>query len=230
MDFWNFLTYVNYLHQEHIELKQKYVSLLSLVGQELPIIKARMEALEQQNLKIVKRKTNHPETRTSCQYCGQSFDEHWKLESHLVEHEEAEQYPCNICNKSFQTSWRLGKHLENHDRKNVKVCKYFKKGHYCPFEKVGCKFSHYTKYEYENQVEMILDDTSTDEIQLENKTNTTNMEENDKKELEHSDCQGCGEFPFRVECVECGGKYCIECIQKDHTKNLHYCLNCGDDV
>ena len=133
MDFWNFLTYVNYLHQEHIELKQKYVSLLSLVGQELPIIKARMEALEQQNLKIVERKTNHPETRTSCQYCGQSFDEHWKLESHLVEHEEAEQYPCNICNKSFQTSWRLGKHLENHDRKNVKVCKYFKKGHFCPF-------------------------------------------------------------------------------------------------
>ena len=77
---------------------------------------------------------------------------------------------------------------------------------------------------------MILDDTSTDEIQWENKTNTTNMEENDKKELEHSDCQGCGEFPFRVECVECGGKYCIKCIQKDHTKNLHYCLNCGDDV
>ena len=115
-----------------------------------------MEALEQQNRKIVKRKTNHPETRTSCQYCGQSFDEHWKLESHLVEHEEAEQYPCNICNKSFQTSWRLGKHLENHDRKNVKVCKYFKKGHYCPFEKVGCKFSHYTKYEYENQVEMMI--------------------------------------------------------------------------
>ena len=78
MDFLNFFSYVNYLHQEHIELEQKYVTLTSWVSQELTGIKARMEALEKQNITIVKKETHHPEKGMTCQYCGYKFDEQWK--------------------------------------------------------------------------------------------------------------------------------------------------------
>ena len=90
-----------------------------------------MEASEKQNIKIVQQKTHHPEKRITCQYCGENFDEQWKLEIHLVMHEEAEKFPCNVCNKLFQTNWRLTKHLQNNERKNVRICKYFKKEQFC---------------------------------------------------------------------------------------------------
>ena len=101
-----------------------------------------MEAPEKQIIKIVQKKTYHPKKIIICQCCGENFDDQWKLETHLVMHEEAEKFPCNVCNKLFQTNWRLRKHLQNHERKNVRICKYFKKGQFCPFENVGCKFSH----------------------------------------------------------------------------------------
>ena len=88
---------------------------------------------------------------------------------------------------------------------------------------MGCKFSHsYSKVENEK---------ISDENNLKN--NTTTMEENDENKLDHrndSDCQGCGQFPDEFECDECSDIFCSECVQKDHMKNLHYCLNCGDDV
>ena len=227
MDFLNFFNYVNYLHQEHIKLKQSHETLLRIVIQELPGIKARMEAPEKQIIKIVQKKTHHPKKRIICQCCGENFDDQWKLETHLVMHEEAEKFPCNVCNKVFQTNWRLAKHLKNHERKNVRICKYFKKGQFCPFEKVGCKFSH-TSPNVENENEKISNDESN---------NTTTMGENVENKVDHindkfheNDCQGCGQFPVEFECVECSGRFCSECVNKEHMKNVHYCLNCEDDV
>ena len=51
---------------------------------------------------------------------------------------------------------------------------------------------------------------------------------NDK--FRESDCQGCGQFPDEFECVECGDRFCSKCVNKDHMKDVHYCLNCEDDV
>ena len=45
-----------------------------------------------------------------------------------------------------------------------------------------------------------------------------------------SECQGCGQFPDEFECVLFSDRFFSECVKKDHMKNLHYCLNCGDDV
>ena len=117
-------------------------------------------------------------------------------------------------------------------QKNVRVCKYFKKGQFCPFDKVGCKFLHScSQNEIENE-ENISDDKSKHENP--SKRNKTTMEKNDENAIDHIndkiDCQGCGQFPDEVECVECGGRYCTECVLKDHIKNLHYCLNCEDDI
>lgn len=224
MDFLNFFNYVNYLHQEHLKLKQTYENLLCIVVKELPEIKARLEAYE--NIRIAGKKTPHREKRLVCQFCGENYDEEWKLETHLVIHEEAEKFPCNVCNKEFQTNWRLVKHLKNHQRKDVKICKYFKRGHFCPFEEVGCKFSHcFPKLEKEKgNIPNDEADKTTTMINVEN-------ESDHKNEKNHEfDCQGCGQFPSEFECVKCDGRYCSECISKDHMQNLHYCLNCEDDV
>ena len=80
----------------------------------------------------------------TCKFCDEAFEEHWKLEIHTREHEEAEQFTGDICAKTSVAKWRLKKHRENHYRKNVKLCKYFKKEQLCPYEEVGCKFSHKT--------------------------------------------------------------------------------------
>ena len=194
---------------------------------------ARMDALEKENLKIVQNKAHNPEQRLICQFCGENFKERWELETHLIIHEEAEKFSCNVCNKHFQTNWRLEKHQQNHYRKNVKVCKYFKKGQFCPFDKVGCKFLHRcSQNEKENEEENISDDESKQENH--SKLNKTNMGKKDENVIDHRndkiDCQGCGEFPVEVQCVECSGRYCTECVLKDHIKNLHYCLNCEDDI
>ena len=223
MDILNFFNYLNYLHQEHMKLKQTYETLLSIVLQELPEIKARVKTSVKQNIQNVQKETLHPENIIVCQFCGENFNEQWKLETHLVIHEEAEKFPCDICDKIFQTKWRLAKHLKNHERKHVKICKYFKKGQFCPFEKVGCKFSH-SFPKAKNEKEQIPNDTSN---------NNTTMGENAENKADHvskSDCQGCGQFIYEFECVECNGRFCSECINKDHTKNVHYCLNCEDDV
>ena len=59
MDILNFFNYVNYLHQEHMKLKKTYETLLCIVIQELPEIKARMEASEK---RISKRFQRRPST------------------------------------------------------------------------------------------------------------------------------------------------------------------------
>ena len=184
MEFWNFFSFVNNLHREHLELKHTYASLLGIVIQELPVIKARMEALEKMNPKHVQKKAHNPEQRMICQFCGENFKERWELETHLIIHEEAEKFSCNVCNKHFQTNWRLEKHQQNHYRKNVKVCKYFKKGQFCPFDKVGCKFLHRcSQNEKENEEENISDDESKQENH--SKLNKTNMGKKDENVIEN---------------------------------------------
>ena len=87
----------------------------------------------------------------TCKFCDEAFEEHWKLEIHTRKHEEAEQFTCDFCAKIFVAKWRLKKHRENHYRKNVKLCKYFKKEQLCPYEEVGCKFSHKTTNNTDNK-------------------------------------------------------------------------------
>lgn len=183
-----------------------------------------MGALEEHNVKSVKKKNNPPENkRMICQYCGEIFDEQWKLENHLVIHAETEKFPCKVCNKIFQTKWRMTKHLQNHERKTVRKCKYFKKGQFCPFEKVGCKFAHDSS---KDEDEKISNDECKDRNPMKNDENTLYFND----QVGESDCQVCGQFPEEFKCVVCNDMFCRKCILKDHKKNLHYCLNCEDDI
>ena len=56
-------------------------------------------------------------------------------------HENRNEYKCNTCDKIFVMKWRLKKHEEGHSRQN-KMCHYFNNGKACPYEIVGCMFTH----------------------------------------------------------------------------------------
>ena len=72
---------------------------------------------------------------------------------------------------------------------------------------VECKFSH-----------------SSSKVENKNKNDKEKIS-NDK--FHDSDCQGCGQFPDEFECVIFSDRFFSECV---HMKNIHYCLNFGDDV
>jgi uncharacterized Zn-finger protein len=56
---------------------------------------------------------------------------------------------CDICGKEFYLKWRLEQHLSVLD-KSVKICKYFNDRIDCPFNDIGCKFSHDDQVEDES--------------------------------------------------------------------------------
>ena len=57
-------------------------------------------------------------------------------------HVNCEGQECEQCGKKIVTAWRLRKHLRIHIQKFTKICNYFKRKTNCPFEELGCKFSH----------------------------------------------------------------------------------------
>ena len=78
-----------------------------------------------------------------CKVCEDKFSNFSELELHIKQkHESHEKHECGLCGKLFVTSWRLRKHASNHSRKSLMICKYYKNETFCPFEELGCKFSH----------------------------------------------------------------------------------------
>ena len=65
-------------------------------------------------------KENH-----KCNICDNSFDNRWKIEKHLNEHDAAKEFKCDQCDSEFFLKWRLERHVEGHSRTNRKGCHYF---------------------------------------------------------------------------------------------------------
>ena len=57
-------------------------------------------------------------------------------------HEEKENHECDKCCKTFVLKWRLKKHMSIHDLTEIKGCHYFNNNKKCPYESLGCMFSH----------------------------------------------------------------------------------------
>ena len=87
------------------------------------------------------KKENHPKI-IKCKHCDESFDEFWKLETHMKTHREENKFECSECGKEFQIEWRLRKHMDIHTNTNGKKCHYFNNFKTCPYEEFGCKFVH----------------------------------------------------------------------------------------
>ena len=97
----------------------------------------------------------------SCKECNKTFLMNFELEKHMVNaHAAKKNNSCDQCGKTFYLKWRLEKHFEVHNP-GVKVCKYKQSGHDCPYEEVGCMFSHVTVTE--EIVNITLEDVESDE-------------------------------------------------------------------
>ena len=56
-------------------------------------------------------------------------------------HDALKTFEFSACEKKFYLQWRLKKHVIMH-RENIRVCRYYLNGQYCPYDEVGCQFSH----------------------------------------------------------------------------------------
>ena len=78
----------------------------------------------------------------NCKTCKDSFTRVCDLEVHIkTKHETSEDFKCDQCDKTFVLKWRLLKHEKNHATV-LKKCHYFNNNSACPFEDLGCMFSH----------------------------------------------------------------------------------------
>ena len=127
--------------QSALHIVQKYNVLNQPVVQLTHVISILQDKITKMESNEERFVTNQAKS-LQCTYCGDVFNINWKIELHLRSHEESEKFQCDICKKTFQAEWRMKKHNSNHYRKNIKKCKFFQNGQFCPFQEVGCKFSH----------------------------------------------------------------------------------------
>ena len=91
------------------------------------------------------RDFSNPKTliRKSCAVCSETFLKNADLEKHMTEHDAPRDFECTVCAKKFFLEWRMKKHTQMHTV-IPRTCRYFSTKMPCPFEEIGCKFSHTT--------------------------------------------------------------------------------------
>ena len=128
---------------------------------------AKIKNLEEKLSRNVKVYEKNEENDTNCKVCGKTFDSKKNLDKHIgdchpfqircqtcacaayfsknsdleVHLEECNEH-IEIIHVTNVTKWRLKKHVKSHADENIKFCHYFNNGKICPFEKLGCMFSH----------------------------------------------------------------------------------------
>ena len=112
-------------------------------------LKKKVDGIENEICCLTKGNAVAKESQNSkkgikCDECGLTFSKTCQLELHLVEHEKPKQFKCEICDKEFFLHWRMKKHMTIHSS-SPKVCKFFDRNQPCPYEEIGCMFSHLSK-------------------------------------------------------------------------------------
>ena len=78
----------------------------------------------------------------SCAVCSKTFLKNADLEKHMNKrHGAPRDFECTVCGKKFFLEWRLKKHAQMHTV-IPRTCRYFSSKMPCPFEEIGCNFSH----------------------------------------------------------------------------------------
>ena len=117
-----------------------------------------------------------------CKLCDESFTRSSDFENHMVDkHDTDKMYTCEVCGKKFLLKWRLKVHGFNHTEE-TKVCKYFLKNEHCPFNTIGCKFSH---KEDSANAEMVKDVSEIEDV------DDTDVESEDDYNFIENQCHLC---------------------------------------
>ena len=155
--------------------------------------KTRLESLENWALKITENVGHDAFNRDKeiisfqsklggkrkCKVCKETFSRNCELENHMVNiHASEKTHGCETIGKTFVLKWRLEKHLAIHEE-SVKTCKFFKEGKECPFEDIGCKFSH-IDIDKERRVAAVV--TRNETMIVKSTASTTLVEKHDDEE------------------------------------------------
>ena len=211
---------VNYLYQEQAGLKQKYETVISLLGEVI-------ETLKKEEMKLLNK--NRVKSQRRCRFYNRGFCKEGSVCSFF--------HPSENC-KEFCTSGFCSKR-ESCLQRHPFQCKYWSKG-YC-WRKESCLYLH-KKEDKPNASKIDEEVSSLNEEDLKNPQNITNHEvsardaKNDSKdELEESksvdnvlDCQGCSNHHGQYNCKECHVQFCIDCIVRGNTPSTIFCLNCEE--
>ena len=124
-------------------------------------IEIDVDNLKKKKIKEKPKPINSKVHVKKCAECETTFLKNSDLEKHVIDiHGRAKAFKCEVCEKTFVLEWRMSKHLQMHERK-LSTCKYFTKDQHCPYEEIGCKFSHET-----SDKGNIDEDTSNDDEDL----------------------------------------------------------------
>merc|ERR1719228_1571260 len=93
------------------------------------------------NINSSMSKPNDKKSRKSCAICSKTFLKNADLEKHMSDHDATRDFECAVCGKKFFLDWRRKKHAQMHTV-IPRTCRYFSSKMPCPFEDIGCKFSH----------------------------------------------------------------------------------------
>lgn len=148
-------------NKEIVDLKKKVIGLeLDISGLKM----SRQERLSNQDSsRLATKKDNQKTFMKKCKLCDEKFTKNSDLEHHMVdEHGREKKFDCESCGKKFFLQWRLKQHVFIHTEK-VSACQYFLNEEHCPFDLIGCKFSHIKEVAEEEMIEDIEDDGSTDD-------------------------------------------------------------------
>ena len=152
----------------------------------------------------VKNLANEKTNQLNCNKCNDKFSKFSDLELHIKEkHGNYEEQECDKCEKKFVTAWRLRKHRRIHFQKFTKMCNYFRMKTNCPFEELGCKFSHdaYKKDTVTEKVNKNVDktgDTDNSSMSLETDGETSSFHTSTPKSDKR--CEECENIS---QCVDC---------------------------
>ena len=114
---------------------------LSKVTMKIETVEDKILKLNEEYLEISKMK-NKVRNNVKCTYCDDIFQSYSCLERHILDEHSPTISECDKCDFVCYTEWRLKKHLKTHQSKQNRNCHFFNSGKFCPFEKLGCKFTH----------------------------------------------------------------------------------------
>ena len=155
------------------------------------LIKSNQKCIENYRKENVETKekiesSNVPEKYSMMKFnlCDEVFRKNSDFENHMVDQHAVEKnFECGICGKKFLLQWRLKKHGLIHTMA-AKQCKYILNKQLCPFEEVGCAFSHNNVEE--PNVEEIIDEEHLVEEQIDDED-----VEIDYDQLKKNQCHLC---------------------------------------
>ena len=230
--------------RDTVKVLQALIKEIQNEGGAKDIHKSKMKGIHSKQIKFDSRQSENcrkePKKKITCDMCKQIFGRNCDLEKHIkTKHENHEKFECDQCNQKFVTSWRLMMHTKGHTLSSQRNCHYFNNGKLCPFEDLGCKFSHTLSMMCKFDKKCSKNLCAYQHSRVMDKDNDLNDEEYNEHEVGHSigETETSGSFgtststgsfitstpkKLKLQCENCQDKtQCDGCFVDQWIRNRH---------